>query len=112
MDLIFIAQNRVFVKNPRKMLIAPDDAGNFHVCADIANGEIPHLVPLTKDGYMAEQLVQGYLLLLAAIEVATNSEYSVYLIDFCKDIDFSGNRKAMANITHAEALKIIADMQG
>ena len=60
MDLIILSQNHVLVRNPRKMLITPDDNGDLHICADLADGAIPHLVKLTKAGYTAEQLVKGY----------------------------------------------------
>lgn len=111
MDLILIAQNNVLVRNPRKMLIAPDDNGDLHICADIANGAIPHLVNLTKTGYSAEQLVKGYFALLEDIKIASESKYESLYTDLTDDVDFTLLENDPLEWTREEALKIIAEMQ-
>lgn len=111
MDLILIAQNNVLVRNPRKMLIAPDDNGDLHICADIANGAIPHLVKLTKTGYNAEQLVKGYSALLEDIETASEAEYESLYVDLTDDVDFTLLESDPLEWTREEALKVIAEMQ-
>lgn len=111
MDLILIAQNNVLVRNPRKMLIAPDDNGDLHICADIANGAIPHLVNLTRTGYNAEQLVKGYFALLEDIETASEAEYESLYVDLTDDVDFTLLESDPLEWTREEALKVIAEMQ-
>lgn len=97
MDLILLTQNHVLVRNPRKMLITPDDNGDLHICADLADGAIPHLVKLTKAGYTAEQLVKGYFSLLDYIETA--------------DVSFTVLENDAYAGTREEALETIAEMQ-
>lgn len=111
MDLILIAQNNVLVRNPRKMLIAPDDNGDLHICADIANGAIPHLVKLTKTGYNAEQLVKGYSALLEDIKTASEAEYESLYVDLTDNVDFTLLESDPLEWTREEALKVIAEMQ-
>lgn len=111
MDLIILSQNHVLVRNPRKMLITPDDNGDLHICADIANGAIPHLVKLTKAGYTAEQLVKGYFVLLEDIETASESEYESLHVDLTDDVDFTVLENDPHEWTREEALEIIAEMQ-
>lgn len=111
MDMIILTQNNVLVRNPRKMLIAPDDNGDLHICADIANGAIPHLVKLTKTGYNAEQLVKGYFALLEDIERASEDEYKSLYVDLTDDVDFTLLENDPFEWTHEEALKTIAEMQ-
>ena len=111
MDLIILSQNHVLVRNPRKMLIAPDDNGDLHICADIANGAIPHLVKLTKTGYNAEQLVKGYFALLEDIETASEAEYESLYVDLTDDVDFTLLESDPLEWTREEALKVIAEMQ-
>lgn len=111
MDLIILSQNHVLVRNPRKMLITPDDNGDLHICADLADGAIPHLVKLTKAGYTAEQLVKGYFSLLDYIETASESEYESLYTDLTDDVDFTLLENDPLEWTREEALKIIAEMQ-
>lgn len=111
MDLIILSQNHVLVRNPRKMLITPDDNGDLHICADIANGAIPHLVKLTKAGYTAEQLVKGYFALLEEIETAARSEYESLYVDLMDDVDFTVLENDAYASTREEALETIAEMQ-
>lgn len=111
MDMIILTQNNVLVRNPRKMLIAPDDNGDLHICADIANGAIPHLVKLTKTGYNAEQLVKGYLALLEDIERASEDEYKSFYVDLTDNVDFTLLENDPLEWTREEALKVIAEMQ-
>lgn len=111
MDLIILSQNHVLVRNPRKMLITPDDNGDLHICADIANGAIPHLVKLTKAGYTAEQLVKGYFALLEEIETAARSEYESLYVDLTDDVDFTVSENDAYGWTREEALETIAEMQ-
>ncbi len=111
MDLIILSQNHVLVRNPRKMLITPDDNGDLHICADIANGAIPHLVKLTKAGYTAEQLVKGYFVLLEEIETAARSEYESLYVDLTDDVDFTVLENDAYGWTREEALETIAEMQ-
>lgn len=112
MDLIILSQNHVLVRNPRKMLITPDDNGDLHICADLADGAIPHLVKLTKAGYTAEQLVKGYFVLLEDIETASESEYESLYVDLTDDVDFTLFESDAHEWTREEALKVIAEMQG
>lgn len=112
MDLIILSQNNVLVRNPRKMFITPDDNGDLHICADIANGAIPHLLKLTKPGYNAEQLVKGYFALLEDIETASESEYKPLYVDLTDDVDFTLSESDPHEWTREEALKVIAEMQG
>lgn len=111
MDLIILSQSHVLVRNPRKMLITSDDNGNLHICADLADGAIPHLVKLTKAGYTAEQLVKGYFSLLDYIETASESEYESLCIDLTNDIDFRLLERDPHEWKRDEALKVIAEMQ-
>lgn len=111
MDLIILSQNHVLVRNPRKMLITPDDNGNLHICADLADGAIPHLVKLTKTGYYAEQLVKGYFALLEDIETASEAEYESLYVDLTDDVDFTVLKNDTYKWTREEALKTIAEMQ-
>lgn len=111
MDLIILSQNHVLVRNPRKMLITPDDNGDLHICADLADGAIPHLVKLTKAGYTAEQLVKGYFVLLEDIETASESEYESLYVDLTDDVDFTVLENDAYEWTREEALKTIAEMQ-
>lgn len=111
MDLIILSQNHVLVRNPRKMLIAPDDNGDLHICADLADGAIPHLVKLTKAGYTAEQLVKGYFALLEDIETASESEYESLYVDLTDDVDFTVLENDANEWTREEALETIAEMQ-
>lgn len=111
MDMIILTQNNVLVRNPRKMLITPDDNGDLHICADIANGAIPHLVKLTKAGYNAEQLVKGYFALLEDIERASEDEYKSFYVDLTDDVDFMLLENDPLEWTREEALKVIAEMQ-
>lgn len=111
MDLIILSQNHVLVRNPRKMLITPDDNGDLHICADLADGAIPHLVKLTKAGYYAEQLVKGYFALLEYIETASESEYESLYVDLTDDVDFTVLENDPHEWTREEALKTIAEMQ-
>ena len=111
MDLIILSQNHVLVRNPRKMLITPDDNGDLHICADLADGAIPHLVKLTKAGYTAEQLVKGYFALLEDIETASESEYESLYVDLTDDVDFTVLKNDTYKWTREEALKTIAEMQ-
>lgn len=111
MDMIILTQNNVLVRNPRKMLIAPDDNGDLHICADIANGAIPHLVNLTKTGYNAEQLVKGYFALLEDIKIASESKYESLYTDLTDDVDFTLLENDPLEWTREEAVKIIAEMQ-
>lgn len=112
MDLIILSQNHVLVRNPRKMLITPDDNGDLHICADLADGAIPHLVKLTKAGYTAEQLVKGYFSLLDYIETASESEYESLYVDLANDVSFTVLESDPHEWTREEALKVIAEMQG
>lgn len=111
MDMIILTQNNVLVRNPRKMLIAPDNNGDLHICADIADGAIPHLVKLTKTGYNAEQLVKGYFALLEDIETASEAEYESLYVDLTDDVDFTLLESDPLEWTREEALKVIAEMQ-
>ena len=111
MDLIILSQNHVLVRNPRKMLITPDDNGDLHICADLADGAIPHLVKLTKTGYYAEQLVKGYFALLEDIETASENEYESLYVDLTDDVDFTVLKNDTYKWTREEALKTIAEMQ-
>ena len=111
MDLIILSQNHVLVRNPRKMLIVPDDNGDLHICADLADGAIPHLVKLTKAGYTAEQLVKGYFALLEDIETASESEYESLYVDLTDDVDFTVLENDANEWTREEALETIAEMQ-
>lgn len=111
MDLIILSQNHVLVRNPRKMLITPDDNGDLRICADLADGAIPHLVKLTKAGYTAEQLVKGYFALLEDIETASESEYESLHVDLTDDVDFTVLENDPHEWTREEALEIIAEMQ-
>lgn len=111
MDLIILSQNHVLVRNPRKMLITSDDNGDLHICADLADGAIPHLVKLTKAGYTAEQLVKGYFALLEDIETASESEYESLHVDLTDDVDFTVLENDPHEWTREEALEIIAEMQ-
>lgn len=111
MDLIILSQNHVLVRNPRKMLITPDDNGDLHICADLADGAIPHLVKLTKAGYTAEQLVKGYFALLEDIETAFENEYESLYVDLTDDVDFTILESDAREWTREEALKTIAEMQ-
>lgn len=112
MDLIILSQNHVLVRNPRKMLITSADNGDLHICADLADGAIPHLVKLTKAGYTAEQLVKGYFSLLDYIETASESEHESLYVDLANDISFMVLENDPHEWTREEALKIIAEMQG
>lgn len=111
MDLIIRSQNHVLVRNPRKMLITPDDNGDLHICADLADGTIPHLVKLTKAGYTAEQLVKWYFALLEDIETASEAEYESLYVDLTDDVDFTVLKNDTYKWTREEALKTIAEMQ-
>ena len=111
MDLIILSQNHVLVRNPRKMLITPDDNGDLHICADLADGAIPHLVKLTKAGYTAEQLVKGYFALLEDIETASENEYESLYVDSTDDVDFTVLENDTYEWTREEALETIAEMQ-
>ena len=113
MDLIILSQNHVLVRNPRKMLITPDDNGDLHICADLADGAIPHLVKLTKAGYTAEQIrqrleetkEQDY------IETASESEYESLYVDLANDVSFTVLENDAYASTREEALETIAEMQ-
>ena len=111
MDLIILSQNHVLVRNPRKMLITPDDSGDLHICADLADGAIPHLVKLTKAGYTAEQLVKGYFSLLDYIETASESDYESLYVDLANDVSFTVLENDAYAWTREEALETIAEMQ-
>ena len=111
MDLIILSQNHVLVRNPRKMLITPDDNGDLHICADLADGAIPHLVKLTKAGYTAEQLVKGYFALLEDIETASENEYESLYVDLTDDVDFTVLENDPHEWTREKALETIAEMQ-
>ena len=111
MGLIILTQNNVLVRSPRKMLIAPDDNGDLHIYADIANGAIPHLVKLTKTGYNAEQLVKRYFALLEDIERASEDEYKSFYVDLTDSVDFTLLENDPLEWTREEALKVIAEMQ-
>lgn len=111
MDLIILSQSHVLVRNPRKMLITSDDNGDLHICADLADGAIPHLVKLTKAGYTAEQLVKGYFALLEDIETASESEYESLYVDLTDDVDFTVLENDANEWTREEALETIAEMQ-
>lgn len=111
MDLIILSQSHVLVRNPRKMLITSDDNGNLHICADLADGAIPHLVKLTKAGYTAEQLVKGYFDLLEDIELAAENKYEPLYIDLTNDVSFTVLENDPHEWKRDEALKVIAEMQ-
>ncbi len=63
-----LSESKVFVNNPRKLFIAPDDDGILRIYADISSGSVQHLVKLTTDCYEENQILQIYNHMLQKIQ--------------------------------------------